>query len=157
MPANETFLPQYLKDAGYRTALFGKWHLGLFKNDSLPMARGFDEQSGLYNGAGDHYEHLYLRDPNAYDWHVNQTFSKEAIGRYSGDLVRDDAVDFITRQASRGEGAAPFFLYLPFQEAHEPYQVDQKYKDMYPHLASMPETQVRFCRMFVLCALEHID
>ena len=58
IPKNETFLPQYLKKAGYNTAIFGKWHLGLFKNDSLPMARGFDEQSGLYMAMGDHYSHF---------------------------------------------------------------------------------------------------
>ena len=142
VPNNETFLPQYLKEAGYKTAQYGKWHLGFFKNDSLPMARGFDEQSGFYTGAVDHYTHLRVEDsPQGYDWHVNQTFSKECIGKYSGNLVRDNAVDYIQRQAKLGEDAPPFFLYLPFQEAHSPYQVDQKYKDMYPHLASKPETQ----------------
>ena len=57
IPINETFLPQYLKDAGYSTAQFGKWHLGFFKTDYLPMSRGFDEQSGIYNALADHYSH----------------------------------------------------------------------------------------------------
>ena len=60
---------------------------------------------------------------------------------YSGNLVRDNAIDYIQRKAKLGADAPPFFLYLPFQEAHSPYQAPQKYKDMYPHLASKPESQ----------------
>ena len=59
----------------------------------------------------------------------------------SGNLVRDNAIDYIQRRAKLGADAPPFFLYLPFQEAHSPYQAPQKYKDMYPHLASKPESQ----------------
>ena len=111
------------------------------------MARGFDEQSGFYTGGLDHYTHIKDAGPSSsihgFDWHVNQTSTKakEYIGKYSGNLVRDDAIDYIQRRANLGAGASPFFLYLPFQEAHSPYQVDQRYKDMYPHLASKPESQ----------------
>ena len=46
---------------------------------------------------------------------------------YAGNLVRDDAVAFIAN-ATRDD--APFFLYLPFQECHSPFQVTQNYSDL---------------------------
>jgi arylsulfatase A-like enzyme len=88
----------------------------------------------LYNGSGDHY--LHIKD-GGYDWHVNQGTDISKSGIYSGDLVRDDAVAFIkTRLPDQ-----PFFLYLPFQEAHHPFQCPQAYADLYPNFASTPNLQ----------------
>ena len=56
-----------------------------------------------------------------YDWHRNQTTDWTLEGQYSGDLVRDNAVSFIRERSL--EPHVPFFLYVPFQEAHSPYQV----------------------------------
>ena len=70
----------------------------------------------------DHYTHII---DNGYDWHVNGTTDKTKLFNYSGNLVRDDAIAFIN-----GAGRTlnkPFFLYLPFQECHAPFQVDKKY------------------------------
>lgn len=58
VPANETFLPQNLKDAGYHTAMFGKWHLGMFMEKYTPMGRGFDEHMGYYQGCESAYTHI---------------------------------------------------------------------------------------------------
>lgn len=58
VPINETFLAQNLKAAGYHTALFGKWHLGSFKEEYTPMGRGFDEHVGYYQGCGSAYTHI---------------------------------------------------------------------------------------------------
>ena len=117
---------------GYTTAVFGKWHLGFFKQAMLPSRRGFDHQSGLYNAKGDHFAHTI---DGGYDWHVNELSQPAFAGNYSGELVRDDAVAFI-RTAHQ-----PFFLYVPFQEAHSPYQAPQRYLDMYPELSATPEKQ----------------
>lgn len=102
------------------------------------MSRGFDRQSGIYNALADHYTHDAY---GGYDWHLNQTTILSLEGRYSGDLVRDDAVAYIEERASLGADAPPFFLYLPFQEAHSPYQAPYNYTDQYPEFASQPETQ----------------
>ena len=52
--------------------------------------------------------------------------------------MRENAVAYIQRQKGI---SSPFFLYVPFQEAHSPDQVDQKYKDLYPALQSTPQNQ----------------
>jgi hypothetical protein len=68
-----------------------------------------------------------------YDWHVNDEIDFSARGIYSGNLVRDASVNWIKEQQ---ESTKPFFLYVPFQECHSPFQVDQMYKDLYPQLAN---------------------
>ena len=144
IPLEEAFLPEFLHDAGFETALFGKWHLGFFKPEYLPLSRGFDHQAGFYNWGNDHYTHeLSFEFEVGYDWHVNQVSRLEYRGRYSGDIVRDDVVEFIRARPPDANNASrrPFFAYVAFQEAHAPFQVAQKYLDMYPHLASTPERQ----------------
>src|SRR2546430_8527597 len=49
LPLDEHTLAQALKEAGYETAICGKWHLGHFQRDYLPTKRGFDHQDGHYN------------------------------------------------------------------------------------------------------------
>ena len=55
---NETFIPQNLKDAGYITGMFGKWHLGMYTEAYTPAHRGFDEHMGYYQGCESHYTHV---------------------------------------------------------------------------------------------------
>eukprot|EP00040_Diaphanoeca_grandis_P026898 m.151738 g.151738 ORF g.151738 m.151738 type:complete len:246 (-) comp30776_c0_seq4:167-904(-) len=117
IPIEENFLPQLLKDAGYATAAFGKWHLGFFKEMYCPWKRGFDVTSGILNAQADHYTHII---DGGYDWHVNGSVNLALSGDYSGNLVRDDAVDFIHGYGR--DKSKPFFLYLPFQECHSPFQ-----------------------------------
>eukprot|EP00966_Prymnesium_polylepis_P061813 1434521-Prymnesium_polylepis.1 len=46
VPLSETFISTHFKNAGYTTAMFGKWHLGMFREAYTPMHRGFDEHMG---------------------------------------------------------------------------------------------------------------
>ncbi|HEY3042759.1 MAG TPA: sulfatase-like hydrolase/transferase, partial [Vicinamibacterales bacterium] len=66
LPLDERTLAQALKQAGYATAIMGKWHLGHFEPAYLPTKRGFDVQYGHYNGAIDYFTHE--RD-GGHDWH----------------------------------------------------------------------------------------
>ena len=58
LPLEERTLPQSLQEAGYETAICGKWHLGHFQPAYLPTRRGFDHQYGHYNGALDYFTHV---------------------------------------------------------------------------------------------------
>src|SRR6476660_6293792 len=66
LPLEERTLAQALRDAGYTTGIFGKWHLGHFTPEYLPTQRVFDLQYGPYNGALHYFEHT--RD-GGFDWH----------------------------------------------------------------------------------------
>jgi arylsulfatase A-like enzyme len=125
LPLDERTLPQALKEAGYATAISGKWHLGHFERAYLPTARGFDHQYGHYNGAIDYFKHD--RD-GGHDWHRDDKASYDE--GYSTHLVAADAVKFINENAGR----KPFFLYVPFNAVHSPHQVPEKYKEPYAHL-----------------------
>jgi len=65
LPLEERTLAQALKEAGYATAICGKWHLGHLNSKYLPTSRGFDHQYGHYNGALDYFTHI--RDKGL-DW-----------------------------------------------------------------------------------------
>ena len=125
LPLEEQTLPQGLKSAGYVTGIFGKWHLGHVKPDYLPTRRGFDRQYGHYNGALDYFTHD--RD-GGHDWHRDDKVNRDE--GYATHLIGREAAKFVEEFA----GKKPFFLYVPFNAVHSPYQVPAKYADAYPNL-----------------------
>ncbi len=126
LPLDERTLPQALKEAGYRTAIAGKWHLGHFRPEYLPTRRGFDIQYGHYNGAIDYFTHA--RD-GGHDWHRNDTESRDK--GYSTILLGDEAVRIIEAQDKN----TPLFLYVPFNAPHSPLQVSDEYREHYTQIA----------------------
>lgn len=131
LPLAERTLPQALDEAGYRTAIVGKWHLGHFARQYLPMERGFAEQYGHYNGAIDYFTH---RRDGGLDWHRNEKTSQDE--GYSTRLLADESVRFINSQ----DGARPFFLYAAFNAPHAPFQVPDTYKEGYANLKGVRRT-----------------
>ena len=125
LPLEERTLAQALKDAGYSTAIVGKWHLGHFQPEYLPTRRGFDHQYGHYNGALDYFTHI--RD-GGFDWHKDDQVCRDA--GYTTHLLARDAVKFVKDNA----GKKPFFLYVPFNAVHTPLQVPDEYLKPYPNL-----------------------
>ncbi|MBA4190514.1 MAG: arylsulfatase [Planctomycetaceae bacterium] len=125
LPLEERTLPQALKEAGYTTAIVGKWHLGHFAPEYLPTRRGFDHQYGHYNGQIDYFTHI--RD-GGFDWHKDDQACRDE--GYSTHLIAKDAVKFVNDNA----GKKPFFLYVPFNAVHAPHQAPENYAKQYPQL-----------------------
>src|SRR5262245_16967712 len=125
LPLAERTLAQALKEAGYFTAIVGKWHLGHFQRAYLPTRRGFDHQYGHYNGALDYFTHF--RD-GGLDWHRNDRAAKEE--GYATHLLAREAVRLVRNH----DPTRPLFLYVPFNAVHSPYQVPEQYTKAYKDL-----------------------
>jgi arylsulfatase A-like enzyme len=129
LPITEKTMAERLRAAGYRTALFGKWHLG--SSDRLrPLQRGFEEFYGFLGG-----QHSYMNvadtDPGTGlpDPLVDGTKPVASV-TYLTDTLADRAVDYIRRHASE-----PFLLYLSFNAAHTPMEAPEKYLARFPDIA----------------------
>lgn len=105
-PAEWT-IPRMLKRAGYRTALFGKWHLGREARFN-PVHHGFDEFRGYLDGYIDYHAHKNT-------WHNG--LAKEDQPGYSTHVISRNAVEFIQRNRRR-----PFFLLVAHEAVHLPFQ-----------------------------------
>ncbi len=126
LPAQEKTLPELLAPAGYQQrAIIGKWHLGHARREFLPLAHGFTRFYGHYNGAIDYFDHTREGE---LDWHDNERPVRQE--GYSTDLLGNEAVRFI-REAPVGK---PWFLYLPFNAPHAPFQAKAADLDKYGHL-----------------------
>lgn len=126
LPLQERTLADALKDAGYTTAITGKWHLGEYDPAYLPMSRGFEHQYGHYFGALDYFTHI--RDGD-HDWYRDQVELKEE--GYSTHLIAAEACRLIAAQ----EKSKPLFLYVPFNGVHSPMQVPDSYLAPYSSLS----------------------
>jgi len=112
LPTGETTVAQMLKSAGYATGALGKWHLG-FKPEYNPTRRGFDEYFGTLLGHSDYFLHQYFDGTNE----LRDGEKEVKVDGYLTDLLNERAVKFIQSHAQE-----PFFLYLPHQAVHAPYQ-----------------------------------
>ena len=108
---NVTFA-DLLKTAGYRTAVFGKWHLG-YEPRFNPRYEGFDEFVGFVSGNIDYHSHI--DQAGVEDWWQDVELIPEE--GYSTDLVTSHGLSFIQRYKDE-----PFCLYLAHECPHYPYQ-----------------------------------
>jgi arylsulfatase A-like enzyme len=123
---DEWLLPQVLREAGYRTAIVGKWHLGHADRRYWPRQRGFDYQYGPLLGEIDYFTHSAH---GTRDWfRDNQAVVEEG---YVTQLLGNDA----RRLIESHDPKTPLFLYLTFTAAHAPYQAPMAYLDRYADIA----------------------
>lgn len=122
----ETTLAEMLKEKGYATAIYGKWHLGHHKK-FLPTRHGFDEWFGI----------PYSNDMWPYHPQQGPIFNFPDLPLYENETVIDTlveqsqlttqiterSVDFIKRNKDN-----PFFLYVPHPQPHVPLFVSNKFK-----------------------------
>ncbi len=133
---DETIIPEMLKEKGYATGIFGKWHLG-HHEEFLPLQHGFDEYVGLpysndmwpvgYDGVPlegtgkrkSNYPPLQLFEGNEV---IDTIATLEDQARLT-TLYTDKAIEFIKNHKNE-----PFFLYIPHSMIHVPIAVSDKFK-----------------------------
>lgn len=123
---DELLLPQVLKQAGYRTALVGKWHLGHADVAYWPRQRGFDSFYGPLVGEIDHFTH---EAHGRVDWYRDNALLVEE--GYDTELFGAEAARVIAGHDPKD----PLFLYLAFTAPHTPFQAPQAQIDRYAHIA----------------------
>lgn len=102
---NETLLPEYMQFAGYATHLIGKWHLGFYKREYTPIARGFDSFFGCL---GPGIDNFWYNRSSGYDMYKNFDVDYENVGEYLPDLFTRKAVETIEHHSAD----RPLFLML---------------------------------------------
>lgn len=112
LPTSVPTLPKLLKQSGYVTGAFGKWHLG-YRDEYNPIRHGFDEYFGELLGHCDYYTHSYYDGTYA----LRDGLEPAKVEGYLTDLINQRATDFIRRNADK-----PFFLYVPHLAVHAPFQ-----------------------------------
>ena len=135
----ETTLAEALKTAGYRTGLFGKWHLG-DNAPSRPMDQGFDRSLTFVGGMiGAPYNPM---DGNAY---FNPVLIDDGVEKrfdgYCADIFTDAAIRFV-----KSSSGSPFFVYLALNTPHHPLTVPETYAAPY-RAAGLSEETSRFYGM----------
>lgn len=138
-------LPTLLQDAGYRTYMTGKWHLGSGEGKG-PAYRGFDRSFALDSGGASHFADMrpaYAPSPDIKANYSENGVKLESLPgefEYSTQYYVDRMIDFVDADT---DSAQPFFAYLSFTAPHWPLQApdeaiakhEGKYDDGYDVLA----------------------
>jgi arylsulfatase A-like enzyme len=122
LPPSETTFARILQHLGYRTAVYGKWHLGE-KPGMQPNDHGFDDFYGFLSGMHDCF---IAEDP---EWGpMMHNRGKADLNQYITFELADRACDFITRKPQ------PFFCFLSFNAPHTPLQAPKEYIQRMAHI-----------------------
>lgn len=113
LPVSTQTIVRLLSDAGYATAITGKWHLG-YEPKFAPHLHGFDHTLYCIGGGMDYF---YYLDNLAYHNLFQHGHPVHREGHFT-DLLTDEAIAFVKRQSDE----RPFFLYVPYTCPHSPYQ-----------------------------------
>lgn len=135
---DETFMSEVFRNAGYRTAVFGKWHLGETYPYG-PQYRGFQETlihgGGAIGNTQDYWGNDYFDD------HYLHNGEWRAFKGYCADVFFNEALRFIEKHRNE-----PFFVYLTPNTPHWPLHVEDRYVDIYLK-KNVPERVARYWAM----------
>lgn len=112
LPTEEQTIVRLLKQAGYRCAITGKWHLG-YEPKFAPHLHGFDHTFYCIGGGMDYFHFL----DTVAGYNLFQDGKPIRREGYFTDLMTDEAIRFLQQQR-----ATPFFLYVPYTTPHSPFQ-----------------------------------
>lgn len=132
-----TTIATRLKRAGYRTGMFGKWHLG-YEPIYGPNQHGFDEFAGLLSGNIDFYSHREIN--GELDWY--EDLQRADTPGYATEIIARKAASFVDRHAG-----SPFFLYVPFNAVHWPFQAPGRPHDIRERKTWFDGTRADYARM----------
>lgn len=127
----ERTVADLLREAGYRTGLFGKWGLGDIGTTGVPWKHGFDEFFGFLHQAHAHFQYPRFLYENERQYNLE---GNDSPGRktYANDVMHARSLDFIRRNRER-----PFFLYasptIPHFEPHVPEDSLAEYRGKIPN------------------------
>ena len=122
LPDNYETFATSLRNNGYDTGLFGKWHLGSSPQFG-PNHFGFNTSYGSLAGGVDPYNHHYKRGEFSQTWHRNCQLIKQS--GHVTDLITDEAIKWVVGREK------PWFCYVPFTAVHVPIKAPQKWLDQY--------------------------
>ncbi|NNC39020.1 MAG: arylsulfatase [Hyphomonadaceae bacterium] len=127
----EHFMPESFREAGYQTAMVGKWHLGHTIEQHTPNARGFDHFYGHFNTDVLYFDHTFA---GGHDFQENGNSVKHE-GEYATDVHGNQAARYINEMR---EPEKPFFLYVPFLAPHSPMDAKEEDIAKYPNRLDTP-------------------
>ena len=132
IPQGTVFFPQYLQQAGYRTAYIGKWHMGEDADSDMPRP-GFDHWIS-FRGQGAYTNPL-----------LNVNGARAQMQGYTTDILTDSAVAWLGRQ----QPSQPFFLYLSHKAVHAEFEPAPRHAGQYaderiPYPPTMPNTEANY-------------
>ena len=117
LPPEIATLPSLLREAGYATALVGKWHLG-YPPAFGPLRSGYDEFFGIMAGGADYFTHCSGKGDH--DLYLGEEQHRE-VG-YLTDVLSRRAIEFVERKAGDAKAGQPFFLSLHYTAPHWPWE-----------------------------------
>ncbi|WP_261324532.1 sulfatase [Microbulbifer agarilyticus] len=134
LPLDQKTMADYLKDRGYKTAIYGKWHLG-DADRFHPTKRGFDEFYGFRGGDRSYFkydgENPLDNVVAAFDKKLERGFGNyEEHEGYLTDVLADEAAQFIEQNQD-----SPFFIYLAFNAVHTPMEALEEDMQQFPQLS----------------------
>jgi arylsulfatase A-like enzyme len=145
MALSEKLFPRFLKTAGYTSAAYGKWHIGLTIEQS-PIGRGFDEWYGFLGRGGHDYFDLAQKDPEVGPMYRDGKEIKDS--GYMTTRLTDEAVAFIQRRK-----AQPFYIHLAYNAVHAPAQAPAadiaRFRQQFPDITE--------ARAILMAMLYHLD
>lgn len=129
LPLEEVTMGDYLKKLGYKTAIYGKWHLG-GADRFHPTKRGFDEFYGFRGGDRSYYNYEDLPTGIHSDKRMENGFGNyEEPAYYVTDLLADKAISFIEKNMDK-----PFFVMVSFNAVHTPMEAKEEDLKEFPNL-----------------------
>lgn len=129
LPLDQRTIANVMRDAGYATALVGKWHQG-FDEAHHPQSRGFDDYFGFLVGGHNFLLHKDA-EPKFGTAHSHDLIYRgrevQRLDGYTTDLFTDEALGFMNRNAKK-----PWFLYLAYNAVHTPLEMVEKHQSRLP-------------------------